>query len=68
MYRPISASSIHIESSEGKFKSEQISYFVMLLEAIHVGLWATYAVVVNVHFILVMLVKVLFQYQLQQTL
>ena len=34
----------------------------MLLEAIHVELWAAYAVVVIVHFILIKLVKVSFQY------
>ena len=35
--------------------------FVMLLKAIHVELWAAYAVVMNVHYILIMLVKVSFQ-------
>ena len=34
----------------------------MLLEAIHADLWAAYAVVMNVHYILIMLVKVSFQY------
>ena len=57
MYRPTSASSIHSESSEGKSPA-----FVMLLEAMHVELWAAYTVVMNVHYILIMLVKVSFQY------
>ena len=52
---------------------KQFSCFVMLLEAIHVELWFAYAVVVNVHVILIKLVNVLFQYlipnkSLRQTL
>ena len=34
----------------------------MLLEAIHMELWAAYAVAVIMHFILIKLVKVLFQH------
>ena len=40
----------------------------MLLEAIHVELWFAYAVVVNVHVILIKLVKVLFQYLIRNQL
>ena len=54
MYRPTSASNMHSEGSKGKSPA----LYVMLLEAIHVELWAVYAVVMIVHFILIMLVKV----------
>ena len=58
IYRPISASSIHSEISKGKSPA-----FVMLLEAIHVELWAAYAVVVMCFFFLIKPVKVSFQYR-----
>ena len=61
MYRPTSASSIHSESSEGKSPA---------LEAIHMELWAAYAVVISVNYILIMLVKASFhsKQKLQQNL
>ena len=43
-------------------RAHQKARLVMLLEAIHMELSTAYAVVMNVHYILIMLVKVSFQY------